>query len=237
MDNNASTMLSGGFERRRGYLTHCIFVINQLAVTSVIGIFGYVLKDNRVFEENRFDFIWLSTHIPLAGSLSSVIILIQRWYAYLLDDGIIRIYPAIYLCERLICHEKVCTVKSPVDSGFLNRQQIIDNNYVFIPIKNQEFGPRGHDHEDNLARSLICLFIIVSGFCVYQTFSVNDISRENHKLIFCMINLVVQFLAFIGIWKVRLKWSRKSVDWPIPKTSLTETILSQDDPNQIEISH
>jgi hypothetical protein len=77
LEESARAVLSGEYERRRGYLSNTITTWNRLAVTATFAIWGFFVRWEAVAKEHP-DWRLFATQVAWAGALSSIFIGLWR---------------------------------------------------------------------------------------------------------------------------------------------------------------
>jgi hypothetical protein len=213
LDEVAKAVLSGSYERRRGYITNQLTTWNQLAVMGTIAIWAFFVRweallgqppDNRLF----------ATQVAWAGALSSLLIGLWRYSSRVLDNDIVRTYPAIYLSERLLLPQEICTISPPKGVQPLSFTAIT-NGIEYRKVQNKDFGGRGHAGVDWIGVVLIVVFTVVSMLVAPSVGAIALSCDLREPVVFLLVANLVG-LAFIA-WGY-LSWKGKSHDWPVPKT-------------------
>jgi len=156
IEKSAPIVLSGAFERRRGYLSNTVVSMSQLTVTATLAIWGFSVRWEAAFQQSP-DWKRVAIQVAWAGALSSIIIGLWRFYAHYLDHAIIGLYPALYLCERALLPTEVCTLKQPANVTQITKKNIIDG-LDYTEVKDKDFGGRGHPFIDGISIFAIILF-------------------------------------------------------------------------------
>ena len=112
IEDAAKVVLSGEYSRRRGYLSRGHTTWDGFALTGTVAIWGLLVQWDTLTGE-RPDPALFSTQIAWASALSSLLLGGWRFYARNIDDAIINLYPAIYLCERALLPAEACTLTPP----------------------------------------------------------------------------------------------------------------------------
>jgi len=149
-------LLSGEYSRRRGYLSQVITSWNGYALIGMLSIWSFCVDWRNLLGDCNSQEMF-SIQIAWASALSSVLLGLWRFYARYLDDAIIHMYPAIYICESSLIHEKLRTIKPPKNIRPLS--SCIDyKNIGWINVYNRDFGSRGHQVFDFIAGILVVAF-------------------------------------------------------------------------------
>jgi hypothetical protein len=216
MKETSKIILSGEYSRRRGYLTNVITTINILAITGTISIWAFFLKWDMLLENTQSSHKVFAIQLAWAGGLSSILLGLWRIYARFLDSAIIKLYPAMYLCEREIIPKEISIFKPPGKEPFLANNFVLQN-VIWKDVRNKDFGSRGHQFVDWIAVILIVLFSVISLFSAYNFGIISFALRGRLHLVGWLLigNVVGLLLVAIG-W---LQWRNKEVKWPIPKNN------------------
>ena len=161
LEESATVVVSGSYERRRGYLTAAMYTVNQVAVTTTVAIWAYLIRWDLILKQVQPDWALFATEAAWAGALSSIVVGVWRLYERQLDQEVVRLYPGIYLCERLVLPAEVCVVNPPKGVAALSKAAILDG-FDFRDIPNTEHGGRGHNFEDLIGAISIVVFSIMS---------------------------------------------------------------------------
>ena len=208
----AQVVLSGGFERRRGYLSTMMYTLNQVTISTVAAIWVFLLRFDTVMKPTGTDWTLLANEAAWAGALSSVVIGFWRLFGRELDADIIRLYPAIYLCERTLLPPEVCTIKPPQGMVALPS---VDSSGVFEykNVSNAAFGGRLHGLLDWLGVSLIVGFSLLSVAAGLKSGMITLVPfGRPHRIGFMLFGNVTGLVLIIGAYAA---WVRKKVLWPV----------------------
>jgi hypothetical protein len=203
----AQIILSGSYERRRGYLFAAITVMNQLAVTATLGIWVAILR----LEHSTP--VQLAMEVGWAGSLTSILIGCWRYYAHFLDHAIVRQYPAMYLSERAILPPEVCTLRPPEGVSPITEKDI-ELGVAFEDVYEKAFGSRGHVALDFIAGGIVNLCAVASVLLGRASHTVTvAIGAKPHVIGYLLIgNLLGLVLVVAG----HFRWRNAKHKWPVP---------------------
>jgi hypothetical protein len=209
--DSAKVVLSGEYSRRRGYLTGVIANMNGLAIAGTLTIWAFFVEWDTLF---KIGYGLFSTQIAWASAMSSVLIGLWRFYVRFLDSSIIRLYPAIYMCERALLPEEICTIKPPTKVQSLSKNDVASENLAWVSVRNNDFEGRGHHIIDWIAGIFIVIFSVISIYVAYTKEVVTIVWFGTPHLIGWLLlgNIIGLLLIVIG-W---LLWRNKKVNWPIP---------------------
>ena len=82
-----------------------------------------------ILKYGQIDWALFATETAWAGALSSIVIGVWRIYERQLHAAVIRLYPVIYLCERLALPAEVCMIHPPDKAKELSKSQILNPHY------------------------------------------------------------------------------------------------------------
>jgi hypothetical protein len=209
---HAQVVLSGGFERRRGYLSSMLYTLNQVTVTTVVAIWAFLIRWDAVTKPTGIDWELFAREAAWAGAIASLVIGIWRIFARELDAEIIRLYPALYLCERTLLPSEVCTIKPP--RGVTELSEIgSDSQFEYRVIGNAAFGSRLHGFLDWLGVASIIGFGLLSvvpglksGAMVLTPFG------PPHLISYMLAGNVAGVIGIVCAYSL---WRRKTVRWPV----------------------
>lgn len=214
LEKTAPAVLSGAYERRRGYLSTTIVSMNYLAVTATLAIWGFSVRWETGLGQSPDDWQRVAIQVAWAGALSSILIGLWRFYAHYLDHAIIRLYPALYLCERVLLPIEVCTLIPPSGVQPISKTDI-DAGVNYQDVHDKDFGGRGHPFIDCVGGITVVLFGFAtawlgtsSGLITFAWFGMP------HLLGWLLVGNGIG-LVFISVGYVR--WRNCKHKWPVPK--------------------
>ncbi|MHC4243287.1 MAG: hypothetical protein ACYSU4_12850 [Planctomycetota bacterium] len=210
-------LLSGEYSRRRGYLTSVIAGLNGLVFVGTLSIWSLLLHWDTPLIEIGCKKMF-AIQIALAGSLSSILIGLWRFYVRFLDKSIIKLYPVIYMCERSLIPEETCTtITPPNDVKPLSKKNIDDGSIEWEPVKNEKFERRGHCFLDIFAIILILCFGFLSiGVAWYFKLITIFILGIPHSIGLLLIGNVI---GIVFVLLGQKNWRKQEIKWPIPNQS------------------
>ena len=218
MKETSEIILSGEHSRRRGYLSNILVSLNALAVMSSLSIWGFLV---------RWDFLYgkmenhelFAIQVAWASGLSSIFLGLWRLYARSLDASIIRLYPAIYLCELEIIPAEISSIEPPRKVPVLTKD-LISQGLDWEKVQNKDFRGRSHTEIDWIVVIFIFAFSVISVSVGYNLGVIGFALEGPPHLVGCLLicNAVGLSLVLVG-W---LRWRRKTVKWPIPRTNRAE---------------
>lgn len=216
IENTAKIMLSGEYSRRRGYLTSVIAGLNGIAFIATLSIWSFFVHWDTLIGDTSNQKMF-ATQIALAGSLSSVLIGLWRFYVRSLDSSIIQLYPAIYICERSLIPKEACTIKIRKLSKKVKQlsKENISDGLEWITVYNKDFGRRDHCFLDCLAITFILGFGCISVGIAYHYKVITIVWLGTPDWIGLL--LFGNFIGLIFIIFGWLRWRDGKVEWPIPK--------------------
>jgi hypothetical protein len=214
IEDSAKVILAGEHSRRRGYLTSVIANMGGLAIMGTLSIWAFLVKWDILFENTPNTWDMFSTRIAWASALSSVLIGLWRFYVRSLDSSIIQLYPAIYMCERMLLPEEICTIKPPTKVQSLSKNDVASENLGWVTVCNKDFEGRGHNVIDWLAVILIIIFGVISIVVAYsqEVIKIGG-SGTLHPIRLLLFGNIIGLLLILFGW---LLWKGKKINWPIP---------------------
>jgi hypothetical protein len=213
IDETARALMSGEHSRRRGYLTNVITSFNGLAIMGTLSIWAFFVKWELLLGDNPSPEMF-STEVAWASSISSILIGLWRLYVRFLDGAIIQLYPAIYICERALIPEEICTMKSPNKIKSISRVKNYEN-LDWVTVCYKDFGGRGHHLIDSIAFFFVVLFGMISIIVAYKQKVITiDWFGSPHLIGWLLIGNLIGLLLILVSW---LQWRKRQVKWPIPK--------------------
>lgn len=215
MEETAKIILSGEYSHRRGYLTNVMTSLNALVVIATLSIWGFFINWDSLYGETQNHQLFAIT-IAWASGLSSVLLGLWRFYERVLDAEIVKLYPAIYLCEAKILPKEISSI-NPLPKNITRLTgDVIPQDVEWINVRNKDFTGRGHGSLDWLAVILIFFFVIVNlatGFRLNVT-EIN-LRGDLHLITYLLIFNTVGILLVLGGW---WRWRNIKVKWPVPRT-------------------
>jgi len=216
IENAAKVFLSGEHSRRRGYLLNIMNQWDRLAIMGTIAIWAFLVKLdvlNLTPPQNE----QLAIQVGWASTVSSILLGLWRVYAHWLDRDIIRLYPGVYLYERVLnIPEQLSLIDRPENTEKLSKEDI-HSGVVWEDIYNHRFGHRGHQYMDLIACIIIILFGILS---VVIARSLNAViivwMGEPHIIGYLLWGNFIGLLLVSGSY---LWWRYSKCPWPIPNSS------------------
>ena len=217
MKKASEIILSGEHSRRRGYLTNVMVSLNVLAVMGSISIWGFFISWDSLYGETQ-NHEMFSVQLAWASGLSSIFLGLWRLYARSLDASIIRLYPAIYLCELEIIPNEISSIKPPKNVTPLTKD-LISQDIDWKKVRNKDFGGRCHNVIDCIVVIFIFAFSVIS-VLVASNLAIIDfaLGGRPHLVGGLLIGNAVGLSLVLIRW---LQWRKKEVMWPIPKTDET----------------
>lgn len=208
---SAQIILSGAYERRRGYLFAALTVMNQLVVTVTLGIWAAILRLDHSTDQQ------IATQVGWAGALASLLIGLWRYYAHFLDHGIVRLYPALYLSERAILPPQVCLLNPPQNVPPLTLEDI-ERGIRFQDVREKDFGSRGHIAVDTISAALIVLFGTASAMLgdAAQTVTITFGGTPHVIGYLLLCNLIGLVLVVVS----HFRWQNAKHQWPVPNSAV-----------------
>jgi hypothetical protein len=215
----AKAILSGAYERRRGYLTNQLTTWNQVAATGTIAVWAFFVRWETLLGQHS-DPRLFATQIAWASALSSLLIGFWRYWSHVVDNDIVRVYPAIYLSERLVLPPQLCTISPPNGEAPLS-SEAISSGIEYRQIQNKDFGGRGHTCLDVVGGVLIVLFAVSDVLVAMSlgTIAVPCVILREPAAFLLLWNLVGLTLIAWGY----LSWKGKTHDWPVVKKAVEAT--------------
>lgn len=217
MEETAKIILSGEYSNRRGYLTNVMTTLNALVVTAVLSLWAFFINWDYLYGKMQNHQLFY-IQIAWAGGLSSILLGLWRFYERVLDAEIVRLYPAIYLCEVEILPKELSSINPlPKNITRLTKDDLKDIEW--IEVQNKDFTGRGHGWLDWLA--VILIFLLSSGNVLIGwglNVTVFKWWGTPHKVTYLLIcNVVGIVFVLVGWWW----WRNKKVKWPVPGTNKT----------------
>lgn len=209
----ARILQSGEYSRRRGYLSKTITTWNQIAVSGTIAIWAFLIPWQVIVGENP-DHILFTNQVALASALSAVLLGLWRFYVHYLDKSIIRLYPIMYLCERILSPVEACTLPTPKSKLVLLNKTTALSPLRWVDIQNSDFRERGHTVIDLFAAAFIFAFGLISVWTAlhYKTASFVLFGKPNLIGYMLLFNITGLILVLMG-W---IRWRRCNLKWPVP---------------------
>jgi len=222
LEEVAKAVLSGAYERRRGYLTSQLTTWNQVAATSTIALWAFFVHWEALLGQHP-DGRLFATQVAWAGALSSLVIGLWRYWSRRVDNDLVRLYPAIYLSERLLLPPEVCTISPPTKTAPLT-STMIAGGIEYRPFPNKDFGGRGHGCLDWTGTVLIFLFAVSSVLVAASlgVITLPCVDPREPATFLLLGNLAGLALVAWGYFS----WKEKTHDWPVPKQNIEAPVAS-----------
>jgi hypothetical protein len=210
-NDDAAGKLLSEFGERRSHLSGYIGIWDKVAIGGSIAIWAFVVREVS-------DVHLQVSQVALASALTSVLLSVWRWQARLIDDGIVRLYAVIHLCEgQLLPNEKLCTVKLPeiIDrAGLARNLSSVDPKSEF-QVPNTAFGSRGHAELDIFAVTVMAIMGLgVVSLCIQDGSLSWDRGLWLRYPSFLLLANAVGICWVIGSW---LWWKKQKHPWPLAK--------------------
>lgn len=212
LDVSAAAVISGGYERRRGYLTAAAYTVSQVTAVTTVAIWGYLMRWDLILQQNQFDWGLFARQAAWAGALSSIVLAVWRIYARMFVAQIFRLYPGLYLCERLVLPPEVCTVNHPDPTAALSREDITQG-FDFRDFTNKQLENRSDTLEDRAAVAAIVAFSVVSLAAGYKARLITFTPAWPPHEIGLM--LLINLIGVLSIVRAYQQWCKKIVKWPV----------------------